>query len=61
MNKRVTLSEQKANDLVAVALMANEVVASAKKNKGRYVLVSRRKLKALKQALEQLGAGNQAG
>lgn len=54
MNERVTLSEQKANDYFALALMAKAVVESAKKTKGRYILVSKRHLEGLRKALELL-------
>jgi len=54
MSKEITLSERQGNNLIAVALMANEVVESAREPKGHYVLVSKRKLSALKDALELL-------
>lgn len=52
--KIVTLSERRANNLIAVALTAGAVVDSAKEPKGHYVSVSKQKLNVLKKALEQL-------
>ncbi len=51
MNKKTTSPEQQANNLIAVALMANAVIESAQKPKGHYVLVSKKKLALLREAI----------